>query len=124
MLRCPSSSLRSATTPTVQHPPSTIRRPDPPKDRRSTSTPSGTSSAGGSLRLWRDYFARSTILGVDVQPKVLDLGDRVRFVQADQSRRCELDRVLETAGRRPDVVIDDGSHVGEHVRTTFDVLFP
>lgn len=82
-----------------------------------------SSSPGGSLRVWRDYFPRSTIIGVDLYQKRIDLGRRVRFVRADQSSAEDLQRVLAAAGRAPDVIIDDGSHIGEHVRTTFDVLF-
>ena len=36
----------------------------------------------------------------------------------------DLRRVLAAAGGPPDVIIDDGSHIGEHVCTTFEALFP
>ena len=80
---------------------------------------------GGSLRVWCYYFPRSTIIGVDVHPKTLTLGRRLSGSCAPTSRYLEdLQRVLAVAERAPDVVIDDGSHIGEHVCTTFEALFP
>ena len=70
---------------------------------------------GGSLAVWRDYLLRSTIVGIDIADKAVVLGDRVRFEQADQSSVDDLARVVATHGA-PDVVIDDGSHVGGHIR--------
>lgn len=80
-------------------------------------------SPGGSLRLWRDYLLRSKILGLDIEHKVVELGRRVAFEQVDQSSASDLQRVVEQHGA-PDVVIDDGSHVGAHVHASFDVLWP
>ena len=79
---------------------------------------------GGSLKLWRDYFPRSVVAGVDIAPKVVELGSRVRFFQADQSSADDLAGVVDALGGRLDVVIDDGSHVGEHQWTSFRALFP
>lgn len=80
---------------------------------------------GGSLRVWRDYFARSTIVGLDIQPKdVRPLGRRVRFVQGDQTDPATLESAVEALGGAPTIVIDDGSHMGDHVWKTFDQLFP
>ncbi len=78
---------------------------------------------GGSLYLWRDYFCRSNIVGVDLYEKQIRLGPRVRFIRADQSSPAELQNVIDQVGN-PDVVIDDGSHIGEHIVTTFRTLFP
>ncbi len=79
---------------------------------------------GGSLQVWRDYLPRSTIVGLDLHDKDVDLGPRVRFVQGDQSDSRDLDRALEVLGGPPDVVIDDGSHLAGHVVVSFDHLFP
>jgi len=78
---------------------------------------------GGSLQMWRDYFPRSTIVGIDIQRKVFDFGPRVKFEQADQSSPTDLQRVVDRHGR-PTIVIDDGSHIGEHVHASFDHLWP
>jgi hypothetical protein len=47
----------------------------------------------------------------------------VRFIQADQSSPADLHNVIALTGN-PDVVIDDGSHIGEHILTSFRSLFP
>jgi hypothetical protein len=78
---------------------------------------------GGSLRMWRDYLVRSSIVGIDIEPKDVDLGPRVTFEQADQSSRTDLQRVVDRHGP-PTVVIDDGSHVGSHIHASFDFLWP
>jgi len=80
-------------------------------------------AAGGSLALWRDYLVRSTIVGIDLADKDIHWGPRVKFVRADQSKREQLRAVVDEYGA-PDVVIDDGSHIGSHIRTSFDVLWP
>jgi hypothetical protein len=78
---------------------------------------------GGSLRIWRDYFLRSTIVGLDIVVKKIRWGDRVKFEQVDQSSAEDLARVVGTHGA-PAVVIDDGSHVGEHIWASFEYLWP
>jgi hypothetical protein len=78
---------------------------------------------GPSLQLWRDYFPRATIVGLDIAPKEIALGHRVRFELADQSSPEDLRRVVARHGA-PTVVIDDGSHIGEHVRASFEALWP
>lgn len=79
---------------------------------------------GGSLHVWRDYFPRSLVVGLDLHPKDVDLGPRVRAYQGDQSSPDDLARVVRDIGGTLDVVIDDGSHVGEHQWVSFQHLFP
>jgi hypothetical protein len=79
---------------------------------------------GGSLRIWRDYFPRARIVGMDINDKDVDLGPRVRFVRGDQSSAEDLERVVAALGGPPDVVIDDGSHLGGHAKLSFEYLFP
>lgn len=81
-------------------------------------------NAGGeSLRMWRDYFPRALIYGVDIFAKVGIDEQRIRFFQGDQSDDAFLGRLLEQVGT-PDIIIDDGSHINEHVIKTFTRLFP
>jgi hypothetical protein len=79
---------------------------------------------GGSLRIWRDWFPRSTIVGLDIHDKNVDLGRRVRFVQGDQSRAEDLDRAVAALGGPPTIIIDDGSHRAGDAITSFLHLFP
>lgn len=83
----------------------------------------GAERSGGSLRVWRDYFLRSTIIGMDIDPKSLRLGRRVRFHLGDQADPESLAACCDIAGV-PNVVIDDGSHVGEHQIASFEYLWP
>lgn len=79
--------------------------------------------SGASLRMWRWFFPRARIVGLDIEDKsYVDRGP-IRTVQGDQTDRAVLERIVAEEGA-PMVVIDDGSHVPEHVRTTFAILFP
>jgi hypothetical protein len=79
---------------------------------------------GGSLRVWRDYFPLSTIVGLDIHEKAIGLGSRVRFVCGDQTSSQDLDRAIDALGGPPDIVIDDGSHYAGHASMSFEHLFP
>lgn len=83
----------------------------------------GDRRPGGSLAIWRDYFVRSRVVGIDLHDKDVHLGHRVSFQQADQSSEADLRSVVDRHGP-PDIVIDDGSHIGEHVLASFRFLFP
>lgn len=80
---------------------------------------------GGSLQLWRQFFGPDAIIfGVDVDPQVaaVDSPDLpVRIGSQDDPEF--LRRVVAEMGG-VDIVLDDGSHRAEHVRASFDVLFP
>jgi hypothetical protein len=80
-------------------------------------------AGGNSLHLWRDYMPRATIVGLDLHAKELPfLGRRVHVVQGNQASPDDLGRILERFGP-PNVVIDDGSHVGTDVIASFTYLF-
>ena len=80
---------------------------------------------GGSLRLWRDYFEKGLIVGLDINPVTLnDAGERIRTYQGAQQDTTLLDRVAaETAPGGFDVIIDDCSHIGVLSRVSFWHLF-
>ncbi|MFO1487591.1 MAG: class I SAM-dependent methyltransferase [Verrucomicrobiota bacterium] len=78
---------------------------------------------GGSLRMWRSYFRRGKIVGLDFHNKQPHAEKRIRIFQGDQSDEAFLRKLIGEIGR-PDIIIDDGSHQNAHVRKTFEVLFP
>lgn len=78
---------------------------------------------GKSLRMWKRYFPRARIVGLDIEDKSFVEAPRIVTYQGDQSDEALLRRIVEEQGV-PRVVIDDGSHRSEHVRATFAVLFP
>lgn len=77
-----------------------------------------------SLRMWRTFFPRAHVFGLDISDKAVGNEPRVTFVRGSQAETGVLDRVVELAGGSFDLVIDDGSHVNEHVRMSFEHLFP
>jgi len=80
---------------------------------------------GGSLLLWRDYFQKGLIVGLDLNPVQLnDLSGRIRTYSGQQQDTNLLDRIgAETAPGGFDVIIDDCSHIGELTRISFWQLF-
>lgn len=80
---------------------------------------------GGSLQLWRDYFPRARIVGVDLKiPANRDLGDRISLFQGDQKDIKFLsDMSKKAAPKGFDIIIDDASHIGLSTRITFWHLF-
>ena len=81
-------------------------------------------SPSGSLRIWRDYFPLSNVVGLDIEPKSVSLGKRVGFVRGDQACPDDLDQAVEALGGPPNIVIDDGSHYIGHAIASFEYLFP
>ncbi|MEV1075241.1 class I SAM-dependent methyltransferase [Micromonospora parva] len=78
---------------------------------------------GASLEVWRRYFPRALVYGLDIVDKSHLTDQRVTVLQGDQSSPTDLARVVEVMGR-PDIVIDDGSHVSAHLLASFASLFP
>jgi hypothetical protein len=80
---------------------------------------------GASLHLWREYFPRGLIVGLDSEPPpVLDDADRIRCYRGLQQDTDVLDRLAgEVAPGGFDIVIDDASHVAELARISFWHLF-
>jgi cephalosporin hydroxylase len=81
-----------------------------------------TAAGGQSLRMWRRYFPNATIVGIDIHHKNV-AGPRICFEQGSQSDKAFL-RGLVKRYAPFDVVIDDGSHLGRDIATSFDVLWP
>ena len=65
---------------------------------------------GGSLKMWRDYFPNSLVVGFDIDPeKALDYGERIKVFIGDQANRSHLQYLVEKYGPF-DVVNDDAGH--------------
>ncbi|MET9935158.1 MULTISPECIES: class I SAM-dependent methyltransferase [unclassified Streptomyces] len=84
----------------------------------------GDPAAGGaSLRMWKRYFPRALVHGVDVFDKSALREPRIHTIQGDLSDPEFLTSLGERIGPI-DIVIDDGSHYCPDVITTFRTLFP
>nr|ABL09966.1 O-methyltransferase [Streptomyces echinatus] len=78
---------------------------------------------GASLRMWKHYFPRGLVHGLDVYEKRGIAEPRLFPLRGDQSDPAYLAGLA--AERGPfDIVVDDGSHLNEHVLTSFEALFP
>jgi hypothetical protein len=82
-------------------------------------------SRGGSLRMWQRYFGPlAKIIGIDIKTKCKELEGNGVFVRiGDQSDEAFLQSILDEFGP-PDIVLDDGSHVMEHIAASFFFLYP
>ena len=79
---------------------------------------------GGFLETLHHYLENATIYGVDIRPKVLDVGlDNVKIFQGDQGDDKFWDDFISKVPHF-DIVIDDGSHFMHHQIQTFEKLFP
>jgi hypothetical protein len=80
---------------------------------------------GGSLALWRDWFPRGLIVGLDEEPAAIDgASGRLRVYRGAQQDRALLERIVrECAPGGFDVIIDDCAHVAAHARASFRALF-
>src|SRR2546421_5565151 len=80
---------------------------------------------GGSLLMWRDYFPKATIVGLDINPiSLTDATGRIRTYTGQQQNRNLLDTIrAEMAPEGFDIIIDDCSHIGSLSRVSFRHLF-
>lgn len=82
-------------------------------------------SKGGSLEMWKRYFGpHAQIVGIDLDPScAIHEQDQISIRIGDQSDTAFLQSVLDEFGI-PDVVLDDGSHMMNHLVETFQYLYP
>jgi hypothetical protein len=78
---------------------------------------------GSSLRMWKKYFPFGKIYGIDIFDKTSLQEYRIKIFQGSQVDEAFLQKVIDQTGPL-DIIIDDGSHLNEHVIKTFEILFP
>jgi len=76
-----------------------------------------------SLRMWKAYFRKSQIIGIDIYDKTRLSEPRIDVRHCDQTDAEALRRLAREYGGF-DIVIDDGSHLNDDVIKTFQILFP
>lgn len=77
-------------------------------------------AGGNSLRMWREAYPKAKVFSIDINPDCQQHGDV--FI-GNQTDTIFLDRVLGEIGI-PDIIISDGSHVGDEEVLTWKHLFP
>jgi demethylmacrocin O-methyltransferase len=78
---------------------------------------------GHSLQMWKRYFPFARITAIDIYDKSALEERRVKIFRGSQIDEEFLDGMERLAGPF-DVIIDDGSHLNEHVTQSFRLLFP
>ena len=76
---------------------------------------------GKSLMIWKDYFPKANIIGIDLKSYNFNI-NRIFTFQGDQTDINFL-LGLSRKFKKFDIIIDDGSHVCSHIIKTFGALF-
>lgn len=80
-------------------------------------------AGGESLRMWKEYFLKAQIISLDYYDKTALQEDRIRIYQGSQDDPNILHKIHKEHGDF-DIIIDDGSHLCQHVIASFKILFP
>ena len=78
---------------------------------------------GGSLTVWRDYFPKAMIFGIDIFDYSKYAEKRIKTFVADQSKRSQLQSFIRASGGQFDVIIDDGGHTMNQQQISLGYLF-
>lgn len=80
---------------------------------------------GSSLRAWKEYFPNAHIMGLDIDPRCsVYAQDRIDIYTGSQIDDGVLNTIIKDSPKGIDIIIDDGSHLTEHLVYTFNRLFP
>ena len=77
---------------------------------------------GHSLRIWREFFPKAKICGIDIVEKKFTI-ENVEILKGDQSDFNFLESLINKY-KNFDIIIDDGSHQSKHIIKSFNFLFP
>jgi hypothetical protein len=80
-------------------------------------------AGGESLRMWKEYFPNANIYAIDIFDKSPHEEGRIKIFKGSQADEEFLKRVISEIGG-VDIIVDDGSHLNEHIIKTFNILFP
>ena len=72
---------------------------------------------------WKHYFPKSNIYGLDIIDKTSLAERRITILQGDQSCKTTINQILDSLDPL-DIVVDDGSHINNHVISSFMTIFP
>ncbi|HUJ94098.1 MAG TPA: hypothetical protein VLW84_02445 [Terriglobales bacterium] len=80
-------------------------------------------TGGASLRMWKAYFRKSQIVGIDLYDKS-HLSERRLDIRQCSQTDAEALLSLSKDYNGFDIIIDDGSHLNQDIIKTFGILFP
>jgi len=78
---------------------------------------------GASLKMWKDYFPKATIYGIDIKDKSRLNSKTIKTFVADQADRRKLQDFLDASGSGFDIILDDGGHSMEQQQVSMGYLF-
>ena len=73
--------------------------------------------------MWKRYFPNGNIYSLDIYDKSFLEEKRIKIFKGSQIDKPFLMDVIKQTSKF-DIIIDDGSHINEHVIKTFKILFP
>jgi demethylmacrocin O-methyltransferase len=73
--------------------------------------------------MWKKYFPHARIFSIDIYDKSSLQENRIKIFRGSQVDKNFMESVCQEIGSI-DIIIDDGSHINEHVIETFEMLFP
>jgi hypothetical protein len=79
---------------------------------------------GASLRAWRDFFAKGSVHGMDIQPDCLFTEERIATHHCNSTDAAHVGAWRQLTGLTFDIIVDDGSHLGQHQLATLENLWP
>lgn len=85
---------------------------------------------GASLRSWMEFFPQAKIFGIDIDRSILFQEERISCFYGDQSSKesllnaiNDIKNLMTDENYLFDIIIDDGSHVKEHMMLTYNTLY-
>lgn len=79
---------------------------------------------GASLKMWREFFPKAQIYGIDNEPECMFEEERIKTFVGDEFNKDDWIRIIEQTGTDIDLFIDDGSHNRNHQLFTAQTLLP
>jgi len=80
-------------------------------------------SEGASLKMWRDYFPKAIIYGIDIKDRSRLNSKTIKTFIADQADRKKLQYFIDASGAGFDIILDDGGHTMEQQQVSIGYLF-
>lgn len=76
---------------------------------------------GESLATWREYYPNAKIVGIDIMHQCKKYEDRARNIFVEIGSQDDPDFLAMVAAKHGkfDLILDDGSHMNQHVITSF-----
>jgi len=79
---------------------------------------------GGSLAMWKEYFGpESRVIGIDINPECKKHeGDGIEVIIGSQDNPAIIDEIFSKYPQ-VDIVVDDGSHMMQHMISSFELIY-